>query len=220
MTDYRSTATSGPGYTALPYVPRPVRPPLTPRAKRGATIAGVVGFVLLSLGYAMVSLAIGIGLAALFIALIVRAASSSSSEWYSGIVQFLAGLDLRPFIVPLVLVGVLGVVLMIAAIVVSGRVLRAHQVRRPWAVTWAGAGIAVVASWLVSGVAGLFTRVGLSAVRWNSPSTGSSLLTVGVISVVISLVTTVIIGWLSWWWMAHAFRPASAAPESPSLTHA
>ncbi|MDQ1597727.1 MAG: hypothetical protein QOI70_1151 [Microbacteriaceae bacterium] len=43
------------------YAPRQVRPPLTREARRGATVAGSVGFVLLSLGYAMVAISAVIG---------------------------------------------------------------------------------------------------------------------------------------------------------------
>ncbi len=201
-----------PGYAAQPPAPRAVRPPLTPRAKRGAAIAGAVGFVVLSIGYALVALCLGIALLAVFIGLIVRGARSSTTEWYSGIVRVLDGLDLRPFVVPLVLVGILGVVVMAVAIVVSGRVLAAHQVRRPWAVTWAGVGVGIVASWVVSGIGGIFTRVGLGGVDWNSSSAGSSLVTVLAVSGIFSVALNAVVGWLSWWWMAHAMRPAAAIP--------
>ncbi|QNE48152.1 hypothetical protein F1C58_15440 [Glaciihabitans sp. INWT7] len=203
------TVSPPPGYAALPPAPRAVRPPLTPRAKRGAAIAGAVGFVVLSIGYALVAFSLGIALLAAFIGLILRAARSSTSEWYSGLVRVLAGLDLRPFIAPLVLVGILGVALMAVAIVVSARVLSAHEVRRPVAVTWAGVGVAIVASWVVSGIGGIFTRVGLGGIDWNSSSGGSSLVTVLVVSGVLSVALNAVIGWLSWWWMAHALRPAA-----------
>ncbi|CAN5181719.1 hypothetical protein BH09ACT2_BH09ACT2_10230 [soil metagenome] len=205
------TVSPPPGYPAQP-VPRAVRPPLTPRAKRGAAIAGAVGFVVLSIGYALVALCLGIALLAVFIGLIVRAARSSTAEWYSGIVRVLDGLDLRPFIVPLVLVGILGLVVMAVAIVLSGRVLAAHQVRRPWAVTWAGVGVGIVASWVVSGIGGIVTRVGLGGVDWNSSAAGTSLVTVLVVSGILSVALNAVVGWLSWWWMAYAMRPAAAIP--------
>jgi hypothetical protein len=200
------------------YAPRPVRPPLTARAKRGAAIAGGVGFVLLGLGYAMVALPVGLALIVAFFALIVRAASSSSTPGFVGIEQFLLGLDIRPWITPLVVVAIAGVVLMVVAIVLSGRVLAAHQVRRPWAVTWAGIGIAIVASWFVSGITGLFTNVAISGVKWDSPSGGGALIALLVASTVVALASNAVVGWLSWWWMAHAFRPATSATGAANST--
>ncbi|MHC5797968.1 hypothetical protein ACVXZ4_17610 [Lacisediminihabitans sp. FW035] len=210
MTDYPAPAS---GYIAQPYAPRPVRPPLTARAKRGTVIAGAVGFVLLGLGYAMVALPIGLALLVGFFALIIRAASSSSGPLPSGLEQFLAGLDFEPWVAALVILALVGVVVMAVAIVLSGRILAAHQVRRPWAVTWAGFGIAIVGSWVVSGITGVFTNVGFSGVRWDSSSAGSTIVLVVVISALIALVSNAVVGWLSFWWMAHAMRPAAVSPQ-------
>jgi len=215
MTDYPPPA---PGYSAQQYVPPAVRPPLTARAKRGTVIAGAVGFSLLSLGYAMVALPVGLAILVGFFALIVRAASSSSSPLPAGMERFLAGIDFQPWIAALVILALVGVVVMAVAIVLSGRILAAHQVRRPWAVTWAGLGIAIVGSWVVSGITGVFTNVGFSGARWDSSSAGPTIVLVLAVSAFIALVSNAVVGWLSFWWMAHAMRPAAAvavvgAPE-------
>jgi hypothetical protein len=208
----------------LPYQPayaaRAVRPPLTAEAKRGTVIAGAVGFVLLGLGYAMVALPIALALIVAFISLIARWASDSSGTSNDGFDQFVSGLNLAPWIVPLVLIVVVGVVLMIAALVVSARVLAAHHVRRPWAVTWAGAGIAIVGSWFVSGILGFITRLVVVGASWGSPSWGQGVTAFLVVSAVISLASNAAIGWLSWWWMAHAMRPAAPVAVSPVAANA
>ena len=211
MTDFPPPA---PGYIAQPYAPRAVRPPLTARAKRGAAIAGAVGFLLLGLGYAMASLSVGLALIVAFFALIVRAASGSGTRTNAGFEQFVSGLDITAWVAPLVAIVIVGIVLMVVAIVVSGRVLAAHRVRRPWAVTWAGAGIAVVASWIVYGFLGTFLNLALSGFRWDSPSWGSGLVVALIVSVVVGLASNAVLGWLSWWWMAHAMRPATVTDPS------
>lgn len=159
---------------AEPYATQTVRPPLTARAKRGAVIAGVVGFLFLGIGFAMASFAVSFALIGALSALILWAASGSNSRSGAGFGQLISRFDIAPWIAPLVAIVILGIVLMVAAILMSGRVLAAHQVRRPWAVTWAGAGIATVASGILTGMV----------------NTG--------------------VTWLSWWWMAHAMRPAAA----------
>ncbi|HEY8911728.1 hypothetical protein [Lacisediminihabitans sp.] len=202
------------------YAPRAVRPPLTAEAKRGTVIAGALGFVLLGLGYAMVALPIALALIVAFVSLIVRWVSASASSRNTGFDEFVSGLNLAPWIVPLVLIVVVGVVLMIAAIVLSARVLAAHQVRRPWAVTWAGAGIAIVASWFVSGILGFVTRLAVVGVSWGSPSWGEGVVAVVVVSAVVSLASSAAIGWLSWWWMAYAMRPAVPVAATPIAANA
>ena len=75
MTDYPELPDASPSFIAQPYASRPVRPPLTARAKRGAAIAGAVGFLLLGLGYAVASIAIGLALLVAFFAVIARPAA-------------------------------------------------------------------------------------------------------------------------------------------------
>ena len=206
MTDFPGT----PAFITQPYPTRPVRPPLTARAKRGALIAGVVGFLLLGIGFAMASFAVGLALIGTISALILRAASGSNTRTGAGFEQLISRFDIAPWIVPLVAIVVVGIVLIVAAILVSGRVLAAHQVRRPWAVTWAGAGIAIVASGILSGI--FNTVVGLLIVgfRWDSSSWSAGLVGVSIVFAVVGLASNAVLGWLSWWWMAHAMRPVAA----------
>ncbi len=213
----------GPGYAAPPYTPRAVRPPLTARAKRGAALGGAIGFPLLTLGYALVAIPVALAVIIAFFALIVRTASGSASSPNAGFEQFISGIDLTRWIVPIVVSALVGIVLMIASIMLSGRVLRAHDVRRPWAVTWAGAGIAVVGTSVVSSILSSFSGVvfgGLSGTSHSGdsgslPSFEPGIIVALIVGVVVALAVNAVIGWLSWWWMAHAMRPATVVAPGP-----
>ncbi len=196
-----------------PMAPRVVRPPLDGRAKRGAAIAGAVGFVLLTVGWSLVAIPIVLGvLFAVFVALfaaIAGAAGSGGDDGSRGAVrQFLDGVDVGRYVSPLLVVIVIlvGLVLMAAAILISGRVLRAHAVNRPWAVTWAASGIAIVASWIVSSVGSALLQAVLVPITANYQTVDAGLWIAAGVYAVIALVVTAVIGWLSWWWMAHAMR--------------
>ena len=215
MTDYPP-----PGYIAEPYAPRPARPPLTARAKRGALLGGGLGFTLLTLGYALVAIPVAIGLFVAFFAVIIRFARGRFSDRASSSGGFgVSTVDLAPWFGLLVASVVVGVVLMIVAILLSGLVLRRRDVRHPWGVTFAGAGIAIVAAWIVEGFLGAIVS-GMSSALFDgrSPGAGSlgAELIVGIIvSGVIAIAINAALGWLSWWWMAHAMRPAATEPTAP-----
>jgi hypothetical protein len=207
--------TTTPGFDPAPYqvAPRrPVRPPLPPRARRGAAIAGGVGFTLLTIGYALLAIPVTIALFAAFIAVIARAISGHNLGGYDDGAVSNGGFDLSaaalsPWIALLVVSAIVGIVLMVVAILVSGAILRGHAVRRPWGVTFAGAGIAIVASWLIEGVLGVFGSAMGTAFN-DGRSVGAGVIVALVIGGVVGLAVTAAIGWLSWWWMAHAMRAA------------
>ena len=200
--------------------PPPVRPPLTPRQKSGARIAGIVGFLLLSLGFGLVSLPVAaLAFGALFALIIGFIRGVSQNE--AGIDQFLNGFaqfDPTAWILPLVIAAIVGLAVMALALIVSARILRTHDTARPWPVTWAGAGIAIVGSWLFSGLSAVPFGV-LNAFRGDDPtaSVGAGI-AVGVFSLLLGIAITAVIGWLSWWWMAHALRgPSAPAPDPTPL---
>ncbi|MET4782266.1 hypothetical protein [Glaciihabitans sp. UYNi722] len=204
---------------AYPAGPKPVRPPLTKRAKRGTVLAGSIGFVLLGIGWALAAIPVGIALFVGLFAFIVHAASSSSDtgRGLDGLSQFLDGINISAWILPLVLVSLLGFIVMAVAILVSGRILRSHRVNHPWGVTWAGTAIAVVASWIIGGIGSFVSQIVSTVVTSASASASASgsgsndfwpgLWTFFGVSAVIALAVNAAIGWLAWWWMAHAMRP-------------
>ncbi|MBC7590148.1 MAG: hypothetical protein H7226_03760, partial [Salinibacterium sp.] len=60
------------------------KPPLTPRQKSGARLAGIIGFLMLSLGYAMLAIPIAILIIVATIALIFQIAgrASGDADWF------------------------------------------------------------------------------------------------------------------------------------------
>jgi hypothetical protein len=215
MTDY-----APPGYIAEPYAPRPARPPLTARAKRGALLGGGLGFTLLTLGYALVAIPVAIGLLVAFFAAIIGFARGRFSDGASSSGGFsVSSVDLAPWFGLFVASVVVGIVLMIVAILLSGLVLRRRDVRHPWGVTFAGAGIAIVAVWIVEGFLGAIVS-GMSSALFDgrslgAGSPGAGLIAGIIVSGVVALAINAAIGWLSWWWMAHAMRPAATEPTAP-----
>jgi hypothetical protein len=183
---------------------------LTPEARRGATIAGSVGLVLLSIGYGMVAVPLSI----LFFSAVLAIARSRGGQLPDG----------RPFnqgelpnvvvpqgwTVPLVIISLVGLLVMVAAILVSWRILRAHAVRHAAGVTFAGAGIAVLGSLVVQGILSSFIGAVTSISGAQGAPFGPLFWLAVVPGTLVTLAISAVIGWLSWWWMAHAMRPASA----------
>jgi hypothetical protein len=212
MTNYPPPA---PGYIAAPYAPRPARPPLTARAKRGAALGGGLGFTLLTLGYALVAIPVAIGLLLAFLATIIGFARGRYSDGAPSSGGFdVSRVDFAPWIGLFVASAVVGIVLMIVAILLSGLVLRRHQMRHAWGVTFAGAGIAIVAAWIVEGLLGAIAS-GMSSAFFDGRSFGAGLIAGIIVSVVVAFAINAAIGWLSWWWMAHAMRPAATEGTAP-----
>jgi hypothetical protein len=183
---------------------------LTPEARRGATIAGSIGFVLLTIGYGMVAVPLSI----LLFSAVLAIARSRGGQLPNG----------RPFnqgelpnlvvpqgwTVPLVIISIVGLLVMAAAILVSWRILRAHAVRHPAGVTFAGAGIGIVGSLVVQGILSGFIGAITSLSGTQGTPFGSAFWIAAVPATLLTLAISAVIGWLSWWWMAHAMRPAGA----------
>jgi hypothetical protein len=197
--------------------PPVVRPPLEPRQKKGAAIAGAVGFVLLSLGFALFALPLVLFAFAAFFTAIFGFIARVGGGGDRGVEQFMEGIqELHPeaWVVPLIIVAVVGLAIMAGALFLSAGILKSHSVNRAWPVTWAGAGVAIVGSWVVSGVLSVIVQlfsVGFGGLGQNENWAGA--IAIGVISFVINLAASAVIGWLAWWWMAHLMRPAAAADK-------
>jgi hypothetical protein len=194
------------------------RPPLTRRQKAGASWGGIVGFNLLTLGFSLFLLPL---FAAVFWSIFVFfVANLSKSLNGSGKAPSLGdfGVDFGLWVIPGVLVSVAGLALMAVAVLVSRAILKRHGVNRPGPVTWAGAGIAIVGFWFLSWIPALLVQAvsrGLSSaeVGW-----GENLGISAVALVLVTLVGNSVIGWLAWWWMAHALRRDATAVASATMT--
>jgi len=181
------------------------RPPLTPKEKFGARLAGAVGFLLLTLGWGLFVIPIAIVVFGAFFALLFAGIQRAAGD--EGPLGVLQGFDPSGWILPLLLSGLVGVVLVVASLFVSRGILRANGVARPWVVTLAGAGVAIVASWVVSAI----LAIPLQLVGTFSADTNGLPIVVGIVALVLGVVVTAAIGWLSWWWMAHVTRPLTRA---------
>lgn len=243
-----------PGYPPRPggpqpprnYIPRapspatPPRPPLAPRQRRGAMLAGAVSFTLMTLGFTLIAIPLLIGVLGAFIGTIVSWAAQNDSDDFSvnggprpqEIESFIS--DAWSMFLPW-LIGalILGIIIWILGYFSSLWILRSHRVHRPVAVTWSGLGIAVVGNFFLSAlsspVTGLFNVWdfdpgdpddfrnfgGPGQMQWlDNVNLAPAALGLALLFLVISVVVNAAIGLLSWWWMAHAFRePAPSGRE-------
>jgi hypothetical protein len=204
-----------------PSVPtRPARPPLGPREKSGARTAGIAGFLLLNLGFGLLWIPLAllavVGIVTVILRAIDRAVNRPGST-YDGMIGFVESLNPSAAVVPLLFVALLGAAVVVAALFVSARILRTHGVVKPWPVTWAGAGVAVVSYWLISSLLIIpFQLVASGADNDGMRNDGMQGLPIvaalGVISFLVSIAIAAVVGWLSWWWMAHVMRPSPVLP--------
>jgi hypothetical protein len=198
--------------------PPAARPPLTQRQRAGAAFAGALGFLLLSLGFTLFGVPIALLLfGALFstiIGVIARSDSARDAD-FQRFVDFFDQFNPAAWVLPLVLVALLGLAIMAASLFLSARILRSHDVDKPWPVTWAGAGVAIVGSWVVSGLLGLFTQ----ALSWGAGFDGRNewgpAIAIGIVSMVLNLAASAVVGWLAWWWMAHLMRSGTLTSTAP-----
>lgn len=186
---------------ALP--PAPKRPPLSVEQKRGAMIAGGVGFTLMTFGF---SLVMGVVIVTLVFALI--GAIASAVERSAGVpAEILDGMSdfVRDYGWVAVVVAVVGVVLWLVGYFASVRILRSSGNTRATAITWAALGISIVASWVIGGILSFPFNLMTTTPGWDEGSAGAAIVG-GVLSAVLGLAATAAIGVFAWWWMAHALR--------------
>jgi len=198
----------------MPYAPQnwpsaTKRPPLTAQAKSGARWAGILGFNLLSLGWFLFIVPVALSLFAAFFVFIIGQigrSSASDNEGYHQLNSFIESINVNVWVLPLILVSVVGIVLWALAILVSGRILKSHAVDRPWGVTWAATGVAIVASWFLGWIGGLFVQIVTAVTGAADAPAWVGIVVGGAVGFVVAIVVNSVIGWLAWWWMAHAMR--------------
>ena len=204
-----------PNYQTRLMVPRVPKPPLEPRQKSGARTAGIVGFLLLNLGFSLLWIPLAllavVGVVTVILTSIDRA-WTDDGRFYEGIRGLVESFNPGALVVPLLLVALLGAAVIVAALFASARILRSHGVAKPWPVTWAAAGVAVVSHWLVSSLLIIPFQLITSGVdndgMRNDGMQGLPIvIALGVISFLVSIALAAVVGWLSWWWMAHVMRP-------------
>lgn len=213
---YAAAAYGAPQYN--PYVAtRPVRPPLTPRARTGAFIAGAVTMVMVSIGGTLIA----IPLFALVIGTIVATVFTAIGGELLGVLQ-----DVERYAPAGLLIGIavaallLGVVLVVSALFISRGILRARGLDKAWPITWAGIGIASVAGWVASGILSVPIQFAGPAFSAAGGGTDEIEAVLGIVASLAGIVVTAAIGAMAWWWMAHVMRPAgeagAPAPGAPA----
>lgn len=201
-----------PQYSVEPPAPYAVvRPPLTPREKKGAFWAGAVGFNLLTLGFTLVIMPIMIGFFGAFFSVLMNVAAGDSGEQGTGFLAMLGvmrSIDVGFVVIIGVAIVLIGLAIMTGAIFLSRSILRSHGVNRPRAVTWSGAGIAIAGSWIVGWIPGFIVPFATGPFASMGMDGTTTAISGGLLGVILGIAFAGVIGWLSWWWMSHVFRPA------------
>lgn len=205
------------GYPAQFAAPPP-KPPLDARQKSGARLAGILGFLLLNLGATLFLVPIVVMLFGALVGFIFKTISTGmagTDENFPAWESFFYELNLSVIVPILVAVVLLGLVIMVAALFLSVRILRTHGLAKAWPITWAGAGIGLVANTIVvNGISLPFTFFPLDIDGSNV--TAASNIVIGIVGLLIVGIATAVVGWLSWWLMAHAMRPAATSGSAPA----
>lgn len=196
---------------------------LTPRQKRGAAWAGIVGFNVVTLGWTLVVIPLMFALFGALFSVVLNEFRRSANGLGQGSRQFLDFFDSMNFgllVVPAIIMIVVGLILMALAILGSRAILKAHAVNRPTAVTWAGVGVAIVGSWFVSWLPVVVAELVGGLMVSTDAGTVGTVAVVGGLFTLLSIATTSVVGWLAWWWMAHVLRgaptPATPAYSTPT----
>jgi hypothetical protein len=194
----------------------PARPPLGKREKRGAFWAGAVGFNLLSIGFSLAAAPIAIAVFGAFVSLFANRAAQAEGPFGAGfgvVNRFFDSLDYGILAIIGLVIVVVGLGLMWAGLGASAAILKGHGTLRRWPVTWAGAGIAIVGFWVLGWIPAVLGQVVSAAtIRSGGDQFAGVALQGGLVSIG-TLALTTIIGWLSWWWMAHAMRRGADDPR-------
>lgn len=184
------------------------RPPLTSKQKRGAMLAGGLGFTVMGIGFSLVALVVFAFSVVLvvgsIVAFIERSGQSTDgfSAWLSVVVS-------DYWWVPAI-AGVVGIGIWLVGYFASVRILRSSGNEQAVGITWSALGISIVASWSVGGLLSTGSSFS-SAFSSNSDQLLPLAILAAIVGALLSLAATVAAGVFAWWWMAHALRADTAA---------
>ena len=228
MTDPINTTPATNLYQPVPPKNVQPRPALLPRQRAGARLAGIISFLALSVGFWMLGVPLTILAVVGLIGAMFSAAGSAfgNLEWYRQGEAIIDQLQLEVWIVPLGIIAGVGLVLMVVALFASVHILRSHDVGKPWPVTWAATGFAIVASWIVVAALSVPLQVVGGGLDDNSAQSfplgiGTAIgigTGVGLLGLLVSIVATAAVGGLSWWLAAHLLRAADSAHTAEAIT--
>lgn len=192
--------TSGQPDPAYPVVlPRP-RAPLTRAQRHAARLAGGFGVPVLMIGLSLLAAVVW---AAVFLVVVVVVASADA---FAGVVDLQSVRGAAPWLVVGLIGGIaVGVAAVVGGIMVSRRILRRAGHARPWGITFATSGIAVVAVLLVAWMAGTVLQVIADAVTPDDRSVAIAVV-LAVVATVGGLALSATAGALTSWWMSDLMR--------------
>ena len=193
------------------------KPPLTPRQRRGAAIAGIVGFLLATLGW-LPFVVVAIGYVFSFGVYFLGAALGGDDTRFDAesetgtLAATLFGIPATSLGIVVIVALVVGVVLIALGVFLSTVILRVHGVARGAGVTWLGLLLAIVGSWILDGILGFIVYlVAAAGDVGKGPVVPDGAVTA--LYFVIAVVIQIALGWLCWWWMAHALRRPLASND-------
>lgn len=211
-----------------PYSPPPSaavrRPPLPRSMGRAARLAGGIGFSLMTIGWSLFAAGAVVGLGWALVAAIWGAAAARDPQTaiqFQGAQRWVDTLPVPLIVAAVIAAVVIGALLWVIGLFFSSQLLRRAGHPRPWGVTLAGLGLAIVASWIAYGIAQIVGQLVSVASSFGSASESGSrtLADVGaqirdiVIAaaafIVLNFGLDVLAGVLLWWAMAAAMRPAA-----------
>ena len=200
-----------PAYQQPQYAPREVRPPLTKRAKTGATWAGIIGFNLLTVGFFVFLAPLALlAMGSLVQWAVSMAIQQGTADLTPDMLRTLESFDPGMWILPLLIVSAVGLIIWIVALIISRAILRSSGAVKPWGITWAATGISIVVYWIVWTIIGFISSIVSSFVGMLTQSIenqATAAIIGGVVSILLAIIVNSIIGWLIWLWMASAMRP-------------
>ncbi len=230
-----------PGAFAVAAAPRPAgRPPIARAAAHRARLAGGVGGGIAWLGLAVaqacaILLLLGLGVPALLLGAV--AWMDGAGDAGVGIVRAVLPWLGTPTGIALMVGVPLGILIALAGLWVSARMLRVPGLAHPIGVTWAAFGITLVAASIVSGLGsavaspsfGAVPGIGMGGIgglpsgidrdvlsQWADADRLVAIAWPFVaIGSLASIVVPIVLSVFAWWWMAHAMRPAAAPPAQP-----
>lgn len=199
-----------PGYPVWQPPVRWRRVPLTGRQKSASATAGGLGFLLMSLGFwGAVGFALALFAGAFVWAMVSLILTDNPSDVDAVTVSVWLDNAWNTWWWVFLLVAVVAVALWVLGCLMSIRILRSADVNHPVGVTWAGLGISIAAWFFLMGPLGFLSATMVDALDLDvDPTLGwtAGNIGFGLIWLVPDIIVWVVIGALSWWWMAHAMR--------------